>query len=87
MLVSCFILLPRKPAETLVHSVTIAGAFPFGTFVTSWATMNAGTDTTRASAVAAVLVGGNIGALVSTWTVLLNIDLASCPHNISTLPR
>jgi MFS family permease len=47
-----------------------SGAFPFGALCTAQVAANVVSDTARASAIATVVMLGNIGGLISTWSFL-----------------
>jgi len=46
------------------------GAFSFGALCTAWAAANVTSDTARASAIGTVVMFGNCGGLIATWTFL-----------------
>ncbi|BGP40877.1 hypothetical protein JCM10449v2_004842 [Rhodotorula kratochvilovae] len=46
------------------------GAFSFGALCTAWAAANVTSDTARASAIGTVVMFGNCGGLISSWTFL-----------------
>ncbi|KPV77718.1 uncharacterized protein RHOBADRAFT_31279 [Rhodotorula graminis WP1] len=46
------------------------GAFSFGALCTAWAAANVTSDTARASAIGTVVMFGNLGGLIATWTFL-----------------
>ncbi|KAM0789056.1 hypothetical protein ACM66B_003119 [Microbotryomycetes sp. NB124-2] len=47
-----------------------AGSFPFGALCTGATSANSSPDSARASAIGAVVMVGNIGGLISSWTFL-----------------
>ncbi|GHJ89070.1 hypothetical protein NliqN6_5472 [Naganishia liquefaciens] len=48
----------------------MAGAFSFGALCNAWAAMNVASDTARAAALGYVVMLGNCGGLISTWSFL-----------------
>lgn len=47
------------------------GAFVFGPMVTAWTSINVASDTARASALGLVVMLGNCGGLISTWSYVV----------------
>ncbi|PWY98225.1 MFS general substrate transporter [Testicularia cyperi] len=50
--------------------VTCMGAFAQGALLPAWAAANTNNDTERAGAIGSVVMAGNLGGLISTWTYL-----------------
>ncbi|KAJ9102007.1 hypothetical protein QFC19_004932 [Naganishia cerealis] len=48
----------------------LAGAPSFGAFTNGWAAMNVASDTARAAALGCVVMMGNCGGLISTWSFM-----------------
>lgn len=46
------------------------GSFAFGALTTAWAAANVTSDSARAAAIGTVIMFGNCGGLISTWTFL-----------------
>ncbi|GJN91193.1 hypothetical protein Rhopal_004211-T1 [Rhodotorula paludigena] len=61
------------------------GAFSFGALCTAWAAANVTSDTARASALGTVVLFGNVGGLISTWTMLPNAAPRFLPGNAFNL--
>ncbi|GHJ84093.1 hypothetical protein NliqN6_0495 [Naganishia liquefaciens] len=57
---------PRYAGVFLIN----CGAFVFGPIVTAWTQINVASDTARASALGLVVMLGNCGGLISTWSYL-----------------
>ncbi|KAI5453557.1 hypothetical protein NCC49_005383 [Naganishia albida] len=55
---------PRYAGVFLIN----CGAFVFGPLVTAWTQINVASDTARASALGLVVMLGNCGGLISTWS-------------------
>ncbi|KAJ9118392.1 hypothetical protein QFC24_006221 [Naganishia onofrii] len=56
------------------------GAFSFGALCNAWAAMNVASDTARAAALGFVVMMGNCGGLISTWSFLPK-DGPNYPNN------
>ncbi|KAF2870787.1 putative MFS transporter [Massariosphaeria phaeospora] len=50
--------------------IIASGAFPFGALVTAQVSANVISDTARASAIGMVVMMGNVGGLIATWSFL-----------------
>jgi len=50
--------------------IIASGAFSFGALCNAHASANVVTDTARASAIGTVVMFGNVGGLISTWSFL-----------------
>ncbi|TNY19180.1 putative MFS transporter [Rhodotorula diobovata] len=61
------------------------GAFSFGALCTAWAAANVTSDTARAGALGTVVLFGNCGGLVSTWTFLPKDSPRYVPGNAFNL--
>nr|CRX79029.1 hypothetical protein [Leucosporidium scottii] len=62
-----------------------SGAFPFGALCTGAASANASPDGARAAAIGTVVMIGNIGGLISTWTFTPNYAPRYVPGNAINL--
>jgi len=61
--------------------VAMMGAFPFGAFCNGWTAINTSPDTARNAAIGVVVMNGNIGGLISSWSYLTQFAPRFVPGN------
>ncbi|ORY78912.1 putative pantothenate transporter [Leucosporidium creatinivorum] len=72
-------------AKYIATFFVTSGAFPFGALCTGAASANASPDGARAAAIGTVVMIGNIGGLISTWTFTPNYAPRYIPGNAVNL--
>ncbi|KAI5449863.1 hypothetical protein NCC49_003979 [Naganishia albida] len=72
MMIGYIIFLATENAKARYGAIFLimAGAFSFGALCNAWAAMNVASDTARAAALGYVVMLGNCGGLISTWSFL-----------------
>ncbi|KAJ9102006.1 hypothetical protein QFC19_004931 [Naganishia cerealis] len=97
MMIGYVIFLATENAKARYGAIFLImmGAFSFGALCNAWAAMNVASDTARAAALGFVVMAGNCGGLISTWSFLpkdgpnypigngLNLATSSCIFAIS----